>query len=150
MRPHPAFSIGGAAARAIRNGPLTLASMTMRQIRGSVSQNRVGSVRKRSLTYFMPRPALLISTSSLPKRFERLIDQTLAVFLLRHVGDDSGRHAFGRFGGDALDFRALARRGDDDAGARLDQAPRHRAPEPAAAAGDERDLSWSGASSNPP
>jgi hypothetical protein len=52
----------------MRNGPLTLVSITMRQVAGSTSQNRVGSAMKRSLTYFMPRPALFTSTSSRPKR----------------------------------------------------------------------------------
>ncbi len=68
MRPQPAFIIGDAAARAMKKGPLTLVSMISRQVSGSVSQKHVGSVRKFSLTYFMPRPALLTRMSSFPKR----------------------------------------------------------------------------------
>ena len=68
MRPQPAASIGGTAARAIRNGPTILVSITMRQTSGAASQNRVGSVMNCSLTYFMRRPALLTRTSRRPKR----------------------------------------------------------------------------------
>ena len=68
MRPHRASIMDGAAARAIRNGPTTLVSITIRKIAGATSQKRVGTVRKVSLTYFIPRPALLTRTSSRPKR----------------------------------------------------------------------------------
>ena len=68
MRPRPEAMRAGTAARAIRNGPLTLVSTMSRQTAGPTSQNRVGVVRKSSLTRRMPRPALLTRTSSRPKR----------------------------------------------------------------------------------
>src|SRR6202167_5980905 len=68
MRPQPAANIGGTAARAIRNGPTTLVSITIRQVSGAVSQKRVGAVMKCSLTFFIPRPALFTRTSRWPNR----------------------------------------------------------------------------------
>ena len=68
MRPHPASIMGGTAARAIRYGPTTFVSITVRQAFGATVQKRVGTVMNVSLTVFIPRPALLTRTSSRPKR----------------------------------------------------------------------------------
>src|SRR6476646_6768278 len=52
IRPQRPRSIGRTAARAIRNGPLMLVSITERQADASASQKRVGSVMKLLLIYF--------------------------------------------------------------------------------------------------
>ena len=84
MRPHPRVSIAGTAARAIRNGPTTLVSMTSRHVSAGVSQKLVGFVMKSSLTYFIPRPALLTNMSSRPKR------SSAVLLRLRTVRPSSG------------------------------------------------------------
>src|SRR3981081_4330599 len=66
IRPQRWLNIRGTAALAIKNVPLTLVSIIICQAVGFVSQNGVGSVMKRSLMYFIPRPALLTSTSRRP------------------------------------------------------------------------------------
>ena len=68
---------------------------------------------KFSLTYFMPRPALLTRMSRRPEAFERCRHDTRAVFLPGYVGEHGqyalGCAGFGSVGGDALDLATLAR-----------------------------------------
>ena len=125
---------------AIRNGPLTLVSITIRHTSASVSQKRVGSVRNRSLTYFIPRPALLTRMSSRPASAQRRLDHPAAIRDLRHIRLDRDDAASPKFhlGGEGLKLSRFPRccRDDGDPGPRA--RPRAIArPSPATAARDD-------------
>ena len=96
----------------------------------------------RSLTNFIPRAALLTSTSMRPCRSSAPLHEPAHVVLDRHVGlhgaDRPGeRSALAR---DLLGLAEVARRADHHVGAGAGIGERDRATDPAAPAGDDRHL----------
>ncbi len=140
IRPRPAAIITGTAARAIRNGPLTLVSITIRQTSGSVSPKWGWLGQEALADIFHPTAGVVDEHIEPAEALTRHRDNACAVFVTRHIGEHRNDPVAPGFLGDRLDFGRLARCRRDDPCARRRKPENHRPAEPATPAGDDCDL----------
>ncbi len=148
MRPHPASIMAGAAARAIRNGPTTFVSITVRQVvrRDGPEPRRHGP--KRIADSFHPPPGVVDQNVEPAEAIERRLDEPHAIVLARHVRNQRNdaplaEPPFGllRHG---VDFGLFPRGRCDHASAGFRQRERHGAADAAPAPGDDGDARTKG------
>ena len=132
-RPQPRVTIRGPNARAHRNGPLRLVSMTASQSASRQLLHRTADVDAGVVDQDVDRAEFRLDLGRQPLDVRELVTSAANPRARRPVAavipSAASRHA------------STDRPDERDVGARLRQRGRHRASEPARAAGDERNLS---------
>src|SRR6516162_9651310 len=141
MRPHRCLSMCGTTARAMRNGPLTLVSIIIRQTAGSVCQKRVGVSKKSFADEAHASASIVHQNVNRTELANGAVYHTKAVVFAGRIGqhrvDRSCLLIRSRLL-DSVEFVLVARGGNHHVGTGAHQTKSHRASKPAACSSDDR------------